>query len=154
MSIPDFPGAFYFYKIETLTSCDGRDLTIECQAIGNLVLPTGNIVACDGLIPSLEPFVQRVKPGSYPIVLSFAHSNHGQHVACSLLRFSDTMPEVWKQATTIDQSVSDQSGYGVDTGTGCFADLDAMIALLAAPDTYEELKRKFTSPIRIGLISA
>lgn len=146
MSIPDFLGAFYFYKYETLTDRCGRDVEIKCQEIGMLILPTGSIVACDGLIPSLEPFNQRVATGSYPVILSFVLSEISQHVACAMLRFSDTMPKFWKSADPAGQNPVHGIGYGVDTGTGCFADLAAMQMLLAAPDAYERLREKINSP--------
>lgn len=146
MSIPDFLGAFYFYKTEILTDCNGQDADIECQEVGSLVLPTGTIVACDGLIPSLEPFAQKVTPGSYPVILSLVFSESSLQVACAMLRFSDTMPVSWKPADAPDQNEFHGIGYGVDTGTGCFADLAAMQALLAGPDVYERLRKEVNSP--------
>ena len=49
MSIPDFLGAFYFYKDEVFTGRDGREYDVECQEVGNLLLPTGKIVAAMAL---------------------------------------------------------------------------------------------------------
>ncbi len=72
MSMPDFFGAFYFYTQEVLQTREGRAVPIEIAEAGALVLTSGRIVACDGLIPSDEPFTERVKPGSYPVVLCIA----------------------------------------------------------------------------------
>ena len=146
MSVPDFLGAFYFYETETLTDRHDQDINIECQEVGHLVLPTGVIVACDGLIPSLKPFAQKVVPGSYPVVLSLAFSDSRRYVACAMLRFRDTMPVSWKSADPTDQDEFHGIGYGVDTGTGCFADLAAMQALLAGPDTYKRLRKEVNTP--------
>jgi len=146
MSIPDFLGAFYFYKNGVLATIDDRDINIECREVGTLYLPTGNIIACDGLIPSTDAFAQKVKPGSYPVILSFALTNHGQHVACAMLRFSGTMPKMFKPAVVADGSSSYQHEYGVDTGTGCFADLEAINTLLAVPEKYERLKQEVHKP--------
>ena len=142
MSIPDFLGAFYFYETETLTDRWGQEIDVECQEIGHLILPTGSIVACDGLIPSTEPFAQKVTPGSYSVVLSLILSAQSQQVACAMLRFKDTMPQTWKRADAVDLEESHGSGYGVDTATGCFADLSAMLALLTAPEKYDRLREE------------
>lgn len=146
MSIPDFFGAFYFYKNEALTTYDGRDVNIECQEVGKLFLPTGDIVACDGLIPDVDAFEQKVKPGSYPVILSLALTNLGRHVACAMLHFSDTMPKIFKPAIVANGGSSYQHEYGVDTGTGCFADLEAINALLDGPEKYERLKQEVHKP--------
>lgn len=146
MSIPDFLGAFYFYKNEVLITNDDRDISIECREIGTLHLPTGEIVADDGLIPSTASFAQKVKPGSYPVVLSLALTNHGLHAACAMLRFSDTMPKMFKPAIAADKGGSQEHEYWVDTGRGCFADLEAMKTLLVAPEQYERLEQEATKP--------
>ena len=146
MSIPDFLGAFYFFKTETLADRYGQDINIKCQEVGHLVLPTGYIVACDGLIPNLEPFAVKVKPGSYPVILSLVFSESSQQVACAMLRFSDTMPAAWKSADAITDNDFQGVGYSVDTGTGCFADLSAMQVLLAEPEKYESLRKEVNQP--------
>ena len=140
MSIPDFLGAFYFYKTEALTNYDGKAVNVECEEIGILTLPTGQIVACDGLIPDLDPFVQQVMPGTYPVILSVAILDDNYWIACAMLRFSETMPQVWKPAVTAKQN--SQQGYGVDTAIGCFADLTAMELLSADEEKYKQLQEK------------
>ena len=146
MSIPNFLGAFYFYKTETLTDCNGRNVDIECQEADALALPTGRIVACDGLIPSLEPFAEAVTPGTYPVILSMAIFDYSYWIACAMLRFSDAMPVSWKSADPSDQNKLHGIGYGVDTGTGCFADLSAMKILSADEAKYKQLKERVCQP--------
>jgi len=148
LSMPDFFGAFYFYTQEVLQTREGRAVPIEIAEAGALVLTSGRIVACDGLIPSDEPFTERVKPGSYPVVLCIAmFSEEWPVIACAMLRLKDEMPVVWKPATVAGQSEvpereDETVGYGVDCGVGCFADLDAMHALIASPDTYSRLQEQ------------
>jgi len=88
--MPDFLGAFYFYTQDVLQTRDGSDASIEIFQTGNLVLTSGKIVACDGLIPSIEPFSETVEPGSYPVILSMAQVGNKQpRVACAMLRIKE-----------------------------------------------------------------
>ncbi len=150
--MPDFLGAFYFYMQDVLQMRDGHEASIEICEAGVLVLTSGRIVACDGLIPSDEPFTQTVKPGSYPVILSIAlFGEEWPTVACAMLRLRDKMPTTWKLATVEGQSeVAEQEGkiigYGVDCGVGCFADLNAMRTLTTSPDTYNRLQERVHQP--------
>ncbi len=54
--MPDFLGAFYFHMQESLQTWYGHAISIEVCEAGVLTLTSGKIVACDGLIPSDEPF--------------------------------------------------------------------------------------------------
>lgn len=148
MTMPDFLGAFYFYTQEVLQTREGRAISIEIAEAGALVLTSGKIVACDGLIPSDEPFTEIVEPGSYPVILSIAmFGEEWPVIACAMLRFKDEMPVAWKLATVAGQSeVPDREdetvGYGVDCGVGCFADLDTMHTLMTSPEIYARLQEQ------------
>ena len=150
--MPDFLGAFYFYNQDVLHLQDGRDVSIEICEAGVLFLTSGRIVACDGLIPDVEPFTETVEPGSYPVFLSIAmFGDEWPVVACAMLRLKDEMPAIWKLATVAGQSETaeiegDIVGYGVDTGTGCFADLDAMQTLATSPDLWSRLQKQVHQP--------
>ncbi len=148
--MPDFSGAFWFYAQEALQTWGGRSVSVEVREVGTLTLTSGKIVACDGLIPSDEPFTQTVTPGSYPVVLCLVSGDKGWPIiACAMLRFKDEMPRTWKLATVAGQSeVPDRKGeivgYGVDTGDGCFADLDAMRELISLQEPYERFRDAVT----------
>ena len=63
-----------------------------------------------------------------------------------MIRFSKAVPKVWKQAVTAEQNFHSRQGYGVDTGSGCFADLAAMQVLTADVEKYERLKQEVNTP--------
>ena len=146
--MPDFLGAFWFYTQEILQMRDDRDASVKTCEAGTLVLTSGKIVACDGLLPSDEPFTQTVAPGSYPVILSIAlFGEEWPLVACAMLRLKDEMPTVWKIATVAGQSEvvereGETVGYGVDCGVGCFADLDTMQTLITSPEIYARLQEQ------------
>ena len=152
MIMPDFLGAFYFYNQETLQTRDGEDVSIEVCEVGRLNVTSGNVVACDGLIPSTKAFAEAVKPGSYPVLLSIALLyDELPKVACAMLRLKDGMPTNWKWAAIAGQGEAveqedETTGYWVDCGVGCFADLDAMQTLIASPDVYNRLQKEVNQP--------
>ena len=149
--MPDFLGAFYFYKQETLKTRDGEDVSIEVCEVGKLNVTSGNVVACDGLIPSTKAFAETVKPGAYRVLLSLAGAcSQWPTVACAMLRLKEEIPAVWKPAFLADQDEplgprGKRFSYGVDIGVGCFADLIAMQLLLSDPDLYTQMRRKVNS---------
>lgn len=148
MNMPDFLGAFWFHTQESLQTWDGRTVSIEICEAGILVLTSGKIVACDGLIPSDEPFAETVDPGSYPVILCMASGGGWGGwpvVACAMLRIKDEMPKTWTLATVAGESgfaerEGDMVGYGVDCGVGCFADLDVMRTLIGSREMFDWFK--------------
>lgn len=70
MDIPDFLGTFYFYAQDELQTRAGSTASVELREVGSLHVTSGKIVACDGFIPSTEPFTETVKLGHYPVILS------------------------------------------------------------------------------------
>ena len=146
--MPDFLGAFYFYKQEVLKTREGDDVSIEVCEVGSLIVTSGRIVACDGLSPSTETFVETIQPGAYPVVLSIAlFYDETPVIACAMLRLKDEMPSGWKLAITYNQNeVIKQEdeivGYGVDSGSGCFADLEAMKTLIGSANVYNCLQEE------------
>jgi Protein of unknown function (DUF4241) len=132
-----------------------NDVTFSVQPIGELILTSGKLVACDPLLkPDLrEYFTQKLKPDRYPVILSIAsfRQRADQRIACAMLRISNQPPVRWEIARrAIDALISyrqeDILGYGVDSGTGCFMDLDAAQVLhtIANPDSaaYEAAWRR------------
>jgi hypothetical protein len=46
---------------------DGTMYVVEPFDLGPVVLPTGEIVACDPLVPHTTAFAETVAPGRYPL---------------------------------------------------------------------------------------
>ena len=119
------------------------EMVVERRVIGELLVPTGEIVACDPLtfFPEIEGFAVRAPTGRYPVVLSIAHIKYDnkddeedQRVACAMLQISPARPQRWDLAIAAGQDVGTLGedeffGYGVDSGTGCFMDKAAVAAL-------------------------
>lgn len=125
-----------------------QNVTISTRQIGELVLTSGRLIACDPLTApdTRYHFEKTIKPGRYPVVASVAEFRPGgdTRFACVMLRISDGTPVRW-EAALINEPGPDRSGdrsaYGVDAGTGCFMDLDfarIIEALFPQADEFEE----------------
>lgn len=117
-------------------------LSIRQQAVGELVLPSGRIVACDPGdfdMPSLcHAFVDACPPGRYPTDIALVHQENKapeyDRVACMRVQFSAAVPVRWQLALLPGQDASTLQpgeffGYGVDAGLGCFVDAAWLEAL-------------------------
>jgi hypothetical protein len=137
------------------TMPDGKAVTFDCFSIGKLSLPSGNVVAADGFIMfDAKPFTRSVKPGSYPLTVAVALLGNDQRIAFAQLRFSDRPIAKWEMALTPGQELSKLKAdeiycYGVDSGTGSFADPGAQDVLSArdarklVDDAMEEMKKVY-----------
>jgi hypothetical protein len=112
--------------------------TLQVHDLGELVVISGQIVACDPLsMPDMPPFAETVAPGRCSVLISVAESASGdQRVAFALLRLSDRPAARWENAVPQGKSLGelkagDVFGYGVDAGTGCFMDVATARALVA-----------------------
>lgn len=121
----------------------GQTPALKLHTLGELVLPTGRIVACDPFLVSgeEEPFTRSVAPGRYPVLVNVASAEDDSRVAYAILRFADRPPVRWEMALLSEQEMetlgeSEFFGYGVDAGTGCFMDA-AAAPLLGARATEE-----------------
>ena len=116
---------------------DSEEITLRHRALGELVLPSGKVVACDPFVfPEIISFALQVPPGSYPVIACVADfSNSGDHrVAYAILRLSAQEPVRGEMATTPGQDTSTLEegyifGYPVDAGIGCFMDAETGAAL-------------------------
>lgn len=107
-----------------------REITVT--PIGDLELPTGEVIACDPLTTGTDwpVFSRKVKPGQYPVSLLEAQGR----VAAAVLRFRPGTPARWELATLPNQDTStlksdEAFGYPVDVGLGSFMDKMAMVLM-------------------------
>src|SRR5260370_31089009 len=109
MDVPDFRKAFR--DGERFHTSFLGDFRVECREIGQLVVPTGRLVACDPLVfPETRPFRKHVPAGRYPVILSIAHippaAGKGvvdQRIACAMLCLSRRVPRQWEMAVQTGQ---------------------------------------------------
>jgi hypothetical protein len=105
-----------------------NDIALIHRHVGDLQLPTGQLVACDPFVfPEMEPFSLLLPRGTFPVVLSVARTATDQRVAFATLRAKQSVPITWKMMTLGQQDTSklkdgELFGYPVDAGTGCFMD--------------------------------
>lgn len=132
----------------TITDREGALATMRVYSLGELVAPSGVIVACDPLTAiAPKPFARRIAPGRYPILVSVAQLADGdQRVACAQVRLSDAPVARWEMARLEGQEQvalgeGEFFGYAVDAGVGCFMDAQAASALDAhyeRDESYDE----------------
>jgi hypothetical protein len=135
----DFDAAF---TPGTIFQCPtGGRIHVRQVEIGDLVLPSGEVVACDpsrlGRERDIVPFARTAPPGKYPVILSLMAGEEGvvdQGVACAMVRFTAAKPAAWEMAVHPGQDASALPvgqffGYGVDAGMGCFIDKNTLQAL-------------------------
>ncbi|KMP93790.1 cytoplasmic protein [Bacillus wiedmannii] len=133
--------------LRELSKSDSEALRYE--ALEQLKVTSGKIVACDPLIFNKNHFEQTIQPGTYPIV-AWWHKEDGV-IAGAELKLSESKAVGWKMATKPGQNVSELEdgyifGYPVDTGLGCFADVEAIDKLEEIEDRLQqELGEEFTS---------
>src|SRR5262245_17224403 len=121
-----------------------REFPVRQLDAGELVLPTGRIVGSDPTYFQNDgtdrqpPYTRTVPPGRYPVVLCLSKHTYPNHteerVAAAMIRFTDAEPVSWEMALRPGQDPATLApghyfGYGVDGGTGCFADARAVEAL-------------------------
>jgi hypothetical protein len=115
------------------------EVTMEIQSLGDLYLPTGQLIACDALgsVDGYGAFTKTVLPGRYPVTINvatfdFIERSTGREirerkVAYSKVCFSQNLPTDWEIALRDDQVqenlVGDEfRGFGIDSGTACYMD--------------------------------
>lgn len=131
------------------------DVEFVTHYIGDLLLPSGHLVACDpGIRADFEDaFTQTIQPGRYPIILSLAgfkpeipslpSSKNSifnvvntafrkdqnvprpfRRIACTMLKVTQQKPVRWEVAFLNPDWSAEYQNYGVDSGTGCFMDVE------------------------------
>ncbi|PDY46652.1 cytoplasmic protein [Bacillus pseudomycoides] len=119
------------------------------EMLEHLKVTSGKMVACDPLIFNKNSFEQTIQPGTYPIVIWWHKED--DVIAGAELKLSESKVTGWKMATKPGQNVSELEegyifGYPVDTGLGCFADVEAIDKLKEIEDRLQqELGEEFIS---------
>lgn len=134
-----------------LSDAEMAERKITTTAIGELELPTGQIIACDPLITGLERpvFSRKVRPGRYPVTLFEAQGR----VAAAVLRFGPGLPVRWELATFASDGsgVSAwKSGFIVDDAVASFMDKSVLTAMTDSEELDEYLADVATSLNRFG----
>lgn len=120
---------------------------LRLEVLEHLKVTSGKVVACDPLIFHHTPFEHTIQPGTYSVV---AWWNDGLIVGAEL-KLTESKVTEWKMATKPEQNVDELEegyifSYPVDTGLGCFADVEAIDKLEEIEDRLqEELGDEFIS---------
>lgn len=102
------------------------------HTIGTINITSGKIVACDGMVSyGSEPFKYDFPKGEFPVDLAvgkFSYNND-ERVGFARIKFSDNQTVRWELALQNGQDMAQLGadeiyGYGVDSGTGCFMDIE------------------------------
>ena len=119
------------------SSAAGSSAGLRTLELPGLVLPTGQVLACDPLVYSNpQPFTRTCPPGRYSVYLHLLPDNG--LIAYAELRISAAAVVRWEIAVTASQDpatleADEIFGYPVDTGSGCFMD-HTTVALLEQHD--------------------
>lgn len=106
---------------------------IETFEVGNINLPTGKLVACDPLIThDMKEFKVHFDSGLFPVLLH--KERESNCVAYVEIVFGNDEIVDWRMATTESQNIDDLKenevfGYPVESGMGCFMDLETQTSL-------------------------
>ncbi|SIQ21981.1 Protein of unknown function [Chryseobacterium sp. RU37D] len=101
---------------------------LESFEVGKIYLSSGKLVACDPLITNdMKPFMTEFPNGDFSVLLH--KERESNCVAYAEIIFSHAEISDWKLATTEGQNVKDLAdgevfGYPVESGMGCFMDMD------------------------------
>ena len=128
----------------------GEATTLSTIEAGDLVLPTGQVVAADVYFFSEEPFTRVLPRGEHPVQLlsSARDPTVTGDVAAALIRVAPGDPVDWELALVAGQDPRTLEpggffGYPVDSGSGCFASPEA-VALLADQVTRQAYDARVT----------
>lgn len=154
-----------FSIVDELFSCKYGNGVLTYQEIGELVITSGSIVACDPLcMQDIEPFIIPVPNGSFPVFLTDIDFIWGDHiVAEAILLFSNEDVAEWKPALVKKQDPfylgEEISEYTADSGTGCFMDAEVAKLLLSkmkdenyADKITDEIRKSFSETMSLANI--
>ncbi|MGE8553785.1 MAG: DUF4241 domain-containing protein [Chryseobacterium jejuense] len=106
---------------------------LESFEVGKIYLSSGKLVACDPLITNdMLPFSTEFPKGEFSVML---HKERDSNcVAYAEIIFNTAEIKDWKLATTSGQNIKELAegevfGYPVESGMGCFMDVDTQSSL-------------------------
>jgi len=99
------------------------------EMLEQITIVSGKMVACDPLSSHNHPFERTIQSGKYPVV-AWWHEEE-ERIAAAELKLSEAQPIRWEMAIRLGQDMNELKdgsifGYPVDTGLGCFADVEAI----------------------------
>lgn len=100
---------------------------LESFDAGKINLTSGQLIACDPVLTNdMQPFTTEFPIGEFPILLH--KERESNCVAYTEIVFNDANITSWEMATTESQDTKDLVkdevfGYPVESGMGCFMDL-------------------------------
>lgn len=106
---------------------------LESFEVGKIYLSSGKLVACDPLITNdMLPFSTEFPKGNFSVLLH--KERESNCVAYAEIIFSTEAITDWKMAVTSGQNIKDLAeeevfGYPVESGMGCFMDVDTQNSL-------------------------
>ncbi|MET3035598.1 DUF4241 domain-containing protein [Chryseobacterium sp. NRRL B-14859] len=106
---------------------------LESFEVGKIYLSSGKLVACDPLITNdMLPFSTEFPRGDFSVILH--KERESNCVAYAEIIFNTAEVVEWKLATTAGQNIKDLAegevfGYPVESGMGCFMDVDTQTKL-------------------------
>lgn len=106
---------------------------LESFDVGRIYLSTGKLVACDPLITNdMQAFTDVFPKGDFAVLLH--KERESNCVAYAEIIFSEADIASWKLATTESQNIKDLAegevfGYPVESGMGCFMDVETQKSL-------------------------
>ena len=106
-------------------------MEVDTLDIGEVNLPTGEILACDPLVElgEAKTILQKTHIGKFPVKICVVPSeDYGDRYACVKVEFNKNKPVVYELAVTGNEEEMDEAkedeyyGFGVDAGMGCVTD--------------------------------
>ena len=106
-------------------------MEVDTLDVGEINLPTGEILACDPLVElgEAKTYIQKTPVGKFPVKICVVPSEtYGNRYACVKVEFNKNKPIVYELAVTGNEKEMDKAGednfygFGVDAGMGCVAD--------------------------------
>jgi hypothetical protein len=118
-------------------------LALVTVRLDDLRVRSGGIIASDGYVldRDAEPFARPIPSGDYPLTLLIADIDGDERIAFAQVKLSPQPVVRWEMAAPRDAEPlqpGQMYGYGVDSGTGCFADAAAYKLVAAQNETFSD----------------
>lgn len=125
-------------------------VTLSVEVAGDVLLPSGRLVASDAFIIDAGPFTQTMPAGRHRVsALRVDFENGDRRLAAAMVRVADGDPVRWEPALVGGQDPATLGpdeifGYGVDSGTGSFTSPEA-VERLRDPRAFEQYSAAVTA---------